>query len=315
MGHALAQTGLWDDEAEHRAFMRLLKRALILSLGAHLIIVLLATWVRMPRHVEQQLASIEIALTSAPAAPAPKVDEPKPVPPVVAAPVAPAAPQPRAEVVLPPKSSNNVMKDLIKDLTLPPDAPKYGDLSPVQKPVKSQLKLPDVPVAPEQKEKSPEAKPRASVAEDLNRALDEELAKLKTLDVPKPVKTDAPSKSMPQLEAKVSGKAAEAAVLVPGAQTGVSAYWSRVQALISSRWDPRSGGQTDTALAVVIKFRLSRSGEIGFVVVDETSGNGYFDDAAKRAVMSLKTLPPFPSNMPESYIDVPMRFRVGEGAP
>jgi TonB family protein len=318
MSHALAQSGLWEDDAAQGIFLRRLGRALPVSLAAHAVLIALATWVRMPHDAVQPLASIEITLTSLPAKqekPREQVVEvPNPAPSVKAS---PPPPLPRAEVKLPAKSSNDIMREVLKGIQLPPHAPKFGDVSPASKPTRPQLKLPDVPLAPEARDvasRPTEVKPQSSLAEDMRRALDDELTKLKKVDVPKPVKTEAPSKLMPQVETKVpSVKAVDTAVLVSGVQAGTSPYWSRVQSIISSNWVPPPVGQVEDRLAVVIKFRLSRSGAIGFTAIEETSGNEYFDMAAKRAVMSTEKLPPFPSDMTESYIDVPMRFRVGEG--
>jgi TonB family protein len=323
MTHALAPSGLWDGDDAQGAFLRRLGRALLISLAAHALILVLAMWVRLPRDVVQPLASIEITLASAPAKPEPPkpdqtreqaVDVPKPAPSVK---ISPPPPVPRAEIKVPAKSSNDMMREVLKDMRLPPDAPKLGDVSPADKPVKPQLKLPEVPVAGEARvaaTKPAENRSRSSLAEDVSRELDEELNTLKKLDVPKPVKTEAPSKSMPQIEARVpSVKAVETTVLMSGTPAGKSTYWSRVQSIISGNWVPPPVGQVEDRLAVVIKFRLNRSGAIGFTAVEETSGNEYFDMAAKRAVMSTTKLPPFPPEMTESYIDVPMRFRVGEG--
>jgi TonB family protein len=296
------------------------------SCVAHAVLLVLATWVRLPRDTVSPLASIEITLASAPVTPekprTQAVEVEKPVPPVKGSPsppvkVGPSPSVPRAEVKLPAKSSNDLLRDVLKGIKLPPDAPKFGDVSPVEKSAKPQLKLPDVPLVAEARDsatKPVESKPRASLTEDVSRALDEELNKIKKVEIPKEVKSEAPSKLMPPVEARVpSVKAVETAVLVPGVRAGTSPYWTRVQSIISNNWVPPPVGQASDNLAVVIKFRLSRSGAIGFTAIEETSGNDYFDMAAKRAVMSTTKLPPFPSDMTESYIDVPMRFRVGEG--
>lgn len=319
MTFSATESSLWECDVPQDATRRLLKRALVVSLVAHAGLLATATWIRLPHSLEPPLASVEISLASLPMPPVQvreqPVEPPKPAPPVKAAPPVPA-PAPRAAVKLPGKSSNDVMRDLLKDIQLPPDAPKLGDISPADKAVRPKLKLPEVPLVPETKElaaKPPDAAPRPSLSEDVSRELDQELNRLKKLEVPKPVRTETPTAVAPPAETP-SVKKVDTAVLVPGVQAGTSPYWSRVQMLISSHWEPPPVGQAGDKLAVVIKFRLSRTGAIGFTAVEETSGNEYFDMAGKRAVMDTKKLPPFPSDMPESYIDVPMRFRVGEGA-
>jgi TonB family protein len=68
-------------------------------------------------------------------------------------------------------------------------------------------------------------------------------------------------------------------------------------------------GQT---YSMVVKFRLQRDGTIKDVIVQQSSGNAYFDMAGQRAVLRPRTLPVFPADMTDNYKDVEMVFRVGE---
>jgi TonB family protein len=68
-------------------------------------------------------------------------------------------------------------------------------------------------------------------------------------------------------------------------------------------------GQT---YSMVVRFRLQRDGTIKDVIVQQSSGNAYFDLAGQRAVLRPRTLPVFPADMTDSYKDVEMVFRVGE---
>ena len=63
---------------------------------------------------------------------------------------------------------------------------------------------------------------------------------------------------------------------------------------------------------MVIKFRLHRSGAVSDVVVEQASGNHYYDLAAERAVRSADPLPSFPSSLSEVYLDTHFTFTVGE---
>ena len=102
----------------------------------------------------------------------------------------------------------------MQDLQLPPDAPKFGDLSPATKTVaqpQQGAKVLDIPRIPDVTQ-TPVAKipQRSSVSDDLNRELEEELKKIKQfqpaakLDVPKEVKPSETSvKPAPQQEVKV----------------------------------------------------------------------------------------------------------------
>jgi colicin import membrane protein len=87
-----------------------------------------------------------------------------------------------------------------------------------------------------------------------------------------------------------------------------------VEAIIKSQWEPPPidvGGQTYN---VVVRFRYYRNGTVKDVTVQQTSGNSYFDDAGKRAILKPRQFPMFPSDMTEAYQDVEMVFRVGESA-
>jgi TonB family protein len=59
---------------------------------------------------------------------------------------------------------------------------------------------------------------------------------------------------------------------------------------------------------VVLKFRISRSGEISRLFIAESSGNSSYDSLAQRAVQSVNPLPSFPLDVSESFFDVQYRF-------
>lgn len=59
---------------------------------------------------------------------------------------------------------------------------------------------------------------------------------------------------------------------------------------------------------VVLKFRVSRSGEISLIHIVKSSGHADYDSAAQRAVQAVNPLPPFPSDISESFFDVQYRF-------
>ncbi|MDP3598721.1 MAG: hypothetical protein Q8S75_17170, partial [Nitrospirota bacterium] len=182
------QSSLWFDQDESGMNARL-KRTLALSFGLHVALLLVITGLRLPSQGERPLTSVEVSLVSLPAPVRPaepskpvesvKTADPKPVPaPLVKTMTARAAPS-----VAPPKGE--VRRDLLRDLQLPPDAPKFGDLSPAKKiAAQSQqaakVKAFDIPRVPDVAP-DPDAKPlqRSSVSDDLNRELEEELKKIK----------------------------------------------------------------------------------------------------------------------------------------
>ena len=331
----------WQDHLTRR-----LGRAVVVSLLLHLGVLMVVTLVRLPQQSERPLASIEISLAHLPTPPTkvsepPKVTEPpkvqpKAVQPPKPAPVPPApvkvaptpapvhvpvpVPTPKAAPIpappVPAKLSNDVLRDVMKGVELPPDAPKFGDFSPADKPKKAQLKLPDVPVASEMKEaavKLPPIKSASSVTDDLTQELDEEFKKIKKVELPKSAPVEAPPKPSPPVEAKApSIKAVDTTLKVLGMAPGSNAYLGRVRQRISSFWSAPPVDVTAQAYVVVVKFRLHRNGTVSDVTVERSSGNEYYDLAGKRAVVSAIPLPAFPSELTESYFDAHFTFTVGE---
>ncbi|MDO9117424.1 MAG: TonB family protein [Nitrospira sp.] len=342
MVQVAAHSRAWLDEGLQGQLTSRLKRAVVWSVALHLGVFILITWVRLPQHGERPLASIEISLASLPTppvraaepvkaveplkTPVKQVETPVPTPPVKAVPLAPPVVQ--REAAAPSKPAQNPMRDLLKDIELPPDAPKFGDYSPAEKLKKVQepavanvpkLKLPDVPVVSEAKvatKKPADTKPRPSLTDELNRELDEELNKIKKLELPKESKA-APAESQPtpapQLEAKApSVKAVDTTLKVPGMAPGSNVYLAQVRRKISSMWAAPPVDVTAQTYRVVVKFRLHRDGSVSGVVIEQSSGNEYFDLAGKRAVVTAHPLPMFPADLTESYFDAHFTFTVGE---
>lgn len=336
MVQVAAHSRAWLDEGLQGQLTRRLQRAVVWSVALHLGVFILVTWVRLPQHGERPLASIEISLASLPTppakavepvkAPVKQVETPVPTPPVKAAPVAPPVVQRPAAVSS--KAVQDPMRDLLKGIELPPDAPKFGDFSPADKPKKvqepavssaSKLKLPDVPVVSEAKivQKKPlDAKPRPSLTEELNRELDEELNKIKKIELPKESKAahaESQPAPTPQLETKApSVKAVDTTLKVPGMAPGSNVYLAQVRRKISSMWSAPPVDVTAHVYSVVVKFRLHRDGSVSGVAVEQSSGNEYFDLAGKRAVVTANPLPGFPAELTESYFDAHFTFTVGE---
>lgn len=348
---AWASAGMVSDDEWQATLTRRLGLAVVVSLVLHIGILAMVGWVRLPRHGERPLATIEISLASLPTLPEkavepqksqpikkeverpkpvqqPKpVEQPKPIErprstsPVKAAPVSlpPVTPASVPPPVAPARSSNDLMRDIMKDIELPPDAPKRGDISPEDKPRKSPaIKLPDVPVVTETKEaaqkKSVASAQPSSLTEDLAKELDEELKKIKKLEVPKAAPpVEIPSKPAPQVEAKApSVKAVDATLKVPGMAPGSNAYLGLVRQRISNSWNAPPLDLTSQAYVVVVQFRLHKNGTVTGVTIEQSSGNEYYDLAGKRAVLSANPLPVFPSGITDPYFDAHFTFTVGD---
>jgi outer membrane biosynthesis protein TonB len=336
---AQVYAAFWFDRDEQDRFSRCLGRTLTISLALHLLALLVMMGIRLAPHGERPLAAVEVNLVNLPT-PMKTIEPPRPVEPVKRAdmkpPPAPAAmraPAPAVKIPAPPSPTPAPMpisvpapsmaKDILKDLELPPDAPKFGELTPAkavaqprpQAPVK--VKVPDLPrlpdAMPEQVVKTPQ---RSSISEELDRELEEELRKVKEykpaakLEIPK----EAPVKPVPQQEAAIPQVKGPQTQLKTSGTSGTSPFWGRVEAIIKSQWEPPPIDVTGQTYSAVIRFRYYRNGTVKEVAIQQTSGNSYFDMAGQRAVLKPRQFPVFPADMTEAYQDVEMVFRVGESA-
>lgn len=321
MAQASGSADFWLSDERQTDLSRRLWRAVAISLVVHVGVLAVVSWIRLPKHGERPLASIEIALATLPAPPVnadePQKREPKaaevppPVPPARPAPLAQMAPAPA-----PVKArSNDVMGDVMKGISLPADAPKFGDFSPTEKPKKQHIKLPDVPVVTEAtaRIKNPDAKPQPSLTEDLNKELDEEFKRIKKFELPKAAPADIAPKPAPHVEAKApSIKAVDTTLKVPGMAPGSNAYLGRVRQRISSFWNAPPVDAAGQGYVVIVQFRLHRNGSVTGVAIEQSSGNEYYDLAGKRAVLSATPLPVFPPELTDPYFDAHFTFTVGE---
>ncbi len=318
MAQASGSADFWLSDERQTDLSGRLWRAVAISLVVHAGVLAVVSWIRLPAHGERPLASIEIALATMPAPPV-NVDEPQKSEPKAAEVPAPAPSAPPAKMAPAPAPvkarSNDVMGDVMKGISLPADAPKFGDFSPTEKPKKQHIKLPDVPVVTEATEriKRPEAKPQPSLTEDLNKELDEEFKRIKKFELPKAAPADIAPKPVPHIEAKApSIKAVDTTLKVPGMAPGSNAYLGRVRQRISSFWNAPPVDAAGQGYVVIVQFRLHRNGSVTGVAIEQSSGNEYYDLAGKRAVLSATPLPVFPPELTEAYFDAHFTFTVGE---
>ena len=324
---AQVHAALWFDRDEQDRFFARLGKTLTISLVLHLVVLLVVMELRLTPRGERPLASVEVNLVSLPT-PVKTIEQVKPIEPSkraeakpALAPAPPVKTQTAAPISAPARAS--VAKDILKDLELPPDAPKFGELTPAKSVAQPQpqapakVKVPELPripdIVPDQVVKAPQ---RTSISEDLDRELEEELKKVKEfkpaakLEIPK----DAPAKPVPQQEASIpQGKTPQTQLKTSGS-SGTNPYWGRVEAIIKGNWEPPPIDVSGQAYSAVVKFRFYRNGTVKDVVIQQTSGNSYFDMAGQRAVLKPRQFPPFPADMTEAYQDVEMVFRVGESA-
>lgn len=82
-------------------------------------------------------------------------------------------------------------------------------------------------------------------------------------------------------------------------------YLERMVALIGDNWlRPPTGAD----IAVVVYFRIERSGEIRDARISKSSGSSVFDRAALRGVLESSPLPPLPSGYRDRYLGVHLTF-------
>ena len=275
----------------------LVKRMLVVSLVLHLVGLALAGGLRFSPKVER-LQATEVTLVSLPR-PAPEPVEPPPAvqpdppapPPVTAAPRTRAsAPIAAKEAVLPSikenmtmKAADNRLRDALRGIERPPEAPRLGEYQRAP-----------VPVPPVASTRPQEKQPTLS-----------ELARqLEQVQRPQPKASVA---SKPRTAAKPA-----TAIQITGEESGLSRYLAIVQGKISEQWVAPPVDVGNRLYQVVIKFRLHRSGRVSDVVIERESGNGYYDDAGKRAVLSVGQLPPFPPYVTEDMLETHFSFTVGE---
>ncbi len=289
----------WLDAGIPEDSFVLVKRMLAVSLALHLVGLALVAGVRFTPKIER-LQATQVTLVSlpqplpAPVEPEPQATQPEPPPPPK-----PAAPQPRASApvaakmpVLPSIKENMTMqaadsklRDALRGIERPPEAPRLGEYQRAP-----------VPVPPVAESKPQEKQPSLS-----------ELAKqLEQAQRPQP-KTAVASK--PRQAAKPVTK-----IQVTGDDSGLSRYLAIVQSKISEQWVAPPVDAATKSYQVVIKFRLHKSGRISDVTVERESGNGYYDDAGKRAVLSVGQLQPFPPYVTEDMLETHFSFTVGEEA-
>lgn len=324
---AQVYAAFWFDRDEQDRFFRCLGRTLSISLALHVVALLVMMGIRLAPHGERPLAAVEVTLVNLPT-PVKTIEQPRPVEPVKRTDARPSpAPAPPVKTAAPAATPvsvparTSVTKDILKDLELPPDAPKFGELTPAkavaqprpQAPAKVQVPdLPRIPdVMPDQAVKTPQ---RSSISEELNRELEEELKKVKEykpaakLEIPK----EAPVKPVPQQEAAIPQVKVPQTQLKTSGTSGTNPFWGRVEAIIKSQWEPPPIDVMGQTYSAVIRFRYYRNGTVKDVAIQQTSGNSYFDMAGQRAVLKPRQFPVFPADMTEAYQDVEMVFRVGE---
>ncbi len=131
-------------------------------------------------------------------------------------------------------------------------------------------------------------------------AIDQQIAKL---SIPEVTPVESIKQRLQLLEVQTAGSPdGSTAKLSPGKNR----YLAMVEDRIDSYWvaPPLLASNP----VVVVKFHISRSGEISQIHITEGSGHAHYDSSAQRAVQTVNPLPPFPSDISDSFFDVTYRF-------
>jgi TonB family protein len=128
-------------------------------------------------------------------------------------------------------------------------------------------------------------------------------------------------KVKPQTKSKAKDKKAKSASgpVVPNLPQGMkvlaaegvspegSYYLGMILTKISQYWrNPYQGGKQE--IRATIYFKIDRTGKLLEAVLEKSSGDALFDQAAIRAVYQAKTFPPFPQEMKVSVLGVHFEF-------
>ena len=81
-------------------------------------------------------------------------------------------------------------------------------------------------------------------------------------------------------------------------------YLRQVQSKISKEWD----AQARDGVQPLVAFEIRRDGKISGLVVEKSSGNALYDQAALRAITDATPFPPLPDDYKEPFLRVHLGF-------
>jgi TonB family protein len=118
--------------------------------------------------------------------------------------------------------------------------------------------------------------------------------------------TEKEKPAAPSVPASPVGAASkkEAVAVSAGQQNqlpGLSGYLPLVREKIARNWNPPPGVREARSKVI---FRILRSGRVGDVKLQESSGNFYFDQAANRSIFSSSPFPQLPEEYPREYLEI-----------
>lgn len=188
---------------------------------------------------------------------------------MVELPPEPAPPAPPAPIVPPPKPAPHKPKPVAKPKITPPIRHKADAPLPPLKP------KPQPP---------PESTPKPEVPQPP--------------PTPTPPVEQAPAPLQPSLMVQPK---------IDAPEFDCSLYCGVLEGKLEGQWTPPSISAREPVQAVVV-FTINRDGSVSNVVLETSSGNFYFDQAAMRAVLLAAPLPPLPHTLSSSTLRVHAPF-------
>ncbi len=177
----------------------------------------------------------------------------------------------------------------VKLVSLPPESQPV----PAQEPAQS---------APAQKKPEPakKASPKPVKAAPAKTALPEFAPQKPKKEKPeKAPEEEETAPSAPAAPAKTGGKSEGVAVSAGSEDFKFPPYLIIIRDKIERHWSPPPG--TIAGAKAKIQFSVLRSGRVGDVKLQDSSGNFYFDQAAVRAVLLSSPFPPMPEDFYKDY--------------
>jgi colicin import membrane protein len=104
-----------------------------------------------------------------------------------------------------------------------------------------------------------------------------------------------------------AGKQSEGVVVSSSSHDSkLAPYFRIITNRIEMNWNPTPGVK---GVKVKVTFRVLRSGRVfGDAIIEQSSGNVYFDLAAKRAILSSSPFPPMPDDFYKDYAELTVDF-------
>ncbi|MGB5053901.1 MAG: energy transducer TonB [Nitrospirales bacterium] len=179
-------------------------------------------------------------------------------------------------------------------------APQREKMSDMMKQLLEEARVPNLqssPPAPPSQQPLPSS---STSIQPVQSEIDQQIAKL---SIPNVTPVESIKERLQRLEVQPNSKPGQSS---SPASPGKNQYLAMVEDRIDHEW--RALPLVTNPPVVVLKFRISRFGEITNIHIDESSGNGNYDSAAKRAVSAVNPLPPFPPDISDPFFEVRFRF-------